>query len=307
MSIDLRLTDIDPPAEEEKRTIYRDLVDLPSTTKLGITIRYFNHYDATLYFQVTASCPNYSFKTINLGSLNSGANAYSNLDEFGTRPKPSSERAETITITLKAYTDSAYTDLLFTKKREVQVVWIDSSTYTIDVANNFDDGTIQGWSAVEEICAGYDSEGVVTDYVLSAPYALRGTGWCQRTAGVGWYEVRTRIEKTFTTPDRPTVFAIFNVRLSLRWVHSSGNVGLKFAEVRRDGTVLVHLGRTFDGNATDYVPRDKWMRIVVPLPRNTTLTLRIIQDSSWEITGSGPGTAEQHNDIRMDDFKIISK
>ncbi|MCL6579207.1 MAG: hypothetical protein K6T73_07455, partial [Candidatus Bathyarchaeota archaeon] len=88
MTIELRLSDVDPPAPEPKRTIYRDIANLPDPVKLGLTIRYFNHDDVGLYFQITGSGTGYTFGTVNLGLLASGKNAYINLDEFASRAKP---------------------------------------------------------------------------------------------------------------------------------------------------------------------------------------------------------------------------
>ena len=72
MTIELRLSDVDPPAPEPKRTIYRDIVNLPDPAKFGLTIRYFNYDDVGLYFQITGSATGYTFGTVNLGLLASG-------------------------------------------------------------------------------------------------------------------------------------------------------------------------------------------------------------------------------------------
>jgi len=246
MSIELRLSDVEPPALEPKRTIYRDIVNLPDPVKLGITIRYFNHDDVGLYFQITGSGTGYTFGTVNLGLLASGTNAYKNLDEFASKAKPSAgdlpsgEKEENITLTLKAYTDSGYTDLKWTFERIVTVHWINSAdaAFTVDALNNFDDGTVQGWA----ITTG--SLGVATDYVLSTPYSLKGI----RNDGI---------------------------------VDVGYEAYLNYFRILKDSDVLIHCGYydTFPGgggsldSTTDFVPRDKWMRAVVPLPKNTALTL----------------------------------
>ena len=306
--IDLRVSDVEPPDPEPPRTIYRDMLNLPDPVLLGLTVRYYNHDDVQLWFRITGEATGYTFTPVDLGDLGSGANAYRNLDEFASRAKPGSEITESIKLILRAYTDAGYTALKWTYQRTVQVIWIDSSdpSWTVDELDNFDDGTVMGWAAVLEVGWGA-GVGVVGDFVLSPPWALRGIAWAERTAGVGWYETRGYIHKNFTTPDRPTVYAIFDVRFSVTWIESGGNVGLKYVEIARDGTVLVYLGRPYAGSATDYLPRDKWMRVVVPLPRNTAVNLRVRLSTAWEITSSGPGTPYQTNETRMDDFKIISK
>jgi len=295
--IELRLTDVEPPASEPKRTIYRDIVNLPSTVKLGLTARYFNRDDVGLYFQITGSATGYTFGTVNLGLLGSGANTYVNLDEFASRTKPSSgdltegEMEENITLTLRAYTDSGYTNLKWTYTRTLTIHWINSAdvAFTVDVLNNFDDGTLQGWAAVAEVGA-VDAINLVSDYVLSAPYSLYA-----RT-GTGIYsQQRMRVYKSFTTPNKDKVFAIIDLRLSC--TYTDGN-RIKNVRIQRDDTLLVFIGRPYDGTNVDYTPRDKWIRIVVPLPKNTTVEMRIIPEY---ITYNYNGT------IWMDDFKIISK
>jgi len=297
MSIELRLSDVDPPETEPKRTIYRDIVNLPSTVQLGITARYFNHDDVGLYFQITGSGTGYSFGTVNLGLLATGANAYQNLDNFGSRTKPSSgdltegELEENITLTLKAYTDSGYSNLKWTYDRTVTIHWINSAdaSFTVDELDNFDDGTVEGWG-VYISNGGTPAIAAATDYVLSAMYS------CKITHEDGYSANNLGFYKQFTTPNRDKVFAIIDTRLG-------GAAGIYYGSLRvyRDSVLLVFLGKYTDYatvGTTNHVPRDKWLRIVVPLPKNTTLTIKIY--STERCTG---GQAM----MWLDDFKIISK
>jgi hypothetical protein len=289
MSIELRLSSVDPPATEPKRTIYRDIVNLPSTVKLGLTIRYFNHDDVDLYFQITGSGTGYTFGTVNLGLLGSGANAYKNLDEFASRAKPGAgdltlgEMEENITLTLKAYTDSGYTNLKWTYERIVTVHWINSadSAFTVDVLNNFDDGTVQGWAAGGD---GPGTVAVATDYVLSSPYSLKNTR--QHTGGVP-ATYTTNIYKQFTTPNKDKVFAIIDIR----YARSSASVEHLSGTIKQDTTTLIYINSP---------PYDKWVRHVVPLPKNTTLTITIERNIHWT-------AAPENSYLWLDDFRIISK
>ena len=304
MTIELRLSDVDPPAAEPKRTIYRDIVNLPDPVKLGITIRYFNHDDVDLYFQITGSGTGYTFGTVNLGLLASGANAYQNLDEFASKTKPSTgdlpngEMEENITLTLKAYTDSGYTNLKWTYERVVTVHWINSAdpAFTVDVLNNFDDGTVQGWAAVNEAgnSAGYPTLAVATDYVLSPQYSLK---MAQTNTTSGGIELRARIYKSFTTPNKSKVYAIFDIRAN---VSSAAQVFIQYITINEDTTILVFLGRPYVGAGTQFLPLAKWIRCVVPLPSNTTLELRVVQD--WNLN-----SPTYVGYLWMDDFKILSK
>jgi len=287
--IELRLTDVQPPTPEAKRTIYRDIANLPSTVKLGLTIRYFNHDDESLYFQITGSGTGYTFGTVNLGSLASGANAYKNLDEFASRAKPSAgdlpsgEMEETITLTLKAYTDSGYTNLKWTFERTITIHWINSedATFTLDEEDNFDDGTVQGW-ATSGPWAG--TVAVATDYVLSSPYSLKNTR--QHTGGVP-STYTTNVYKQFTTPNKDKVFAIIDMRLG----RGSASVNHLSNSILKDSDILIYINTP---------PYNKWIRHVVPLPKNTTLTITIERNVNWQ--GS-----PDYSYLWLDDFKIISK
>jgi len=309
MTIELRLTDVDPPAAEPKRTIYRDIVNLPDPVKLGITVRYFNYDDVGLYFQITGSGTGYTFGTVNLGLLGSGSNAYINLDEFASRAKPSvgdlpnGEMEENITLILKGYTDSGYTNLKWTFERVVTVHWINSAdaAFTVDFLNNFDDGTVQGWAVMMEIYGGTPTLTVVSDYVLSTPYSIKARTPLAPTAVT--VERAVRLYKSFTTPNKDAVYAIIDVRNTVEYEEYVGPSYNKYIRVNRNDVVLVFVGRPYDTVAANYVPLDKWMRIVVPLPKNATVELRIVLD----VLSVGNAYGARYASYWLDDFKIISK
>jgi len=288
--IEFRFSDIMPPEADPPKTIYRDVVNLPDPVKLGLTIRYFNYDDVSLYFKIFGAGTGYTINPVELGSLGSGQNAYRNLDEFASRAKPSSgafsggEFEEQITLTLKAYTDSGYSNLKWTFERVVTVHWIksDDPAFTVDYLNNFDDGTVQGWAVLNEQ-GGSPSLAVATDYVLSTPYSAK--------VSVSYIsnQVRTRLHKNFTTPNKNKVFAIANIR--------EGATYTKNLRIQKDDDILVWLGRPYDDVTQDYVPADKWLRVVVLLPKNTTLNFRIVEERR--------STGTRY--FWMDDFMIISK
>lgn len=299
--IDLRVSNVSPPSPDAKRTIYRDIVNLPDPVKLGITVRMFNYDSITLYFQMTGSGTGYTFGTVNIGAVGTGANIYRNLDEFGSRAKPAAETTETITLTLKAYSDAGYTNLVWTFNREVTVVFIKSNdpSYTVDVSNNFDDGTVQGWAASNDLNndPGYPTATIQIDYVLSPPYSLRMTS--QRTNAGGNIEVRSRLYKAFTTPNKDIAYAIFDLRIST-YPAGWGN-GIKNVSIRQDAVAKIYLGRPYDTADADYVPIAKWIRCIIPLPKNVSVTLDIFEDVFLRWYGTN------YWYIWLDDFKIISK
>jgi len=310
--IDLRLSNVDPPDPEPKRTIYRDIVNLPDPAKFGLTIRYFNYDDVGLYFQITGSATGYTFGTVNLGLLASGANAYINLDEFASRAKPSTgdlpngEKEENITLILKAYTDSGYTNLKWTYERVVTVHWINSAdaTFTVDELDDFDDGLYHDWDIEKITIGGYSldtvTKNIMTDYVLSPPYSLRGDGYSN-------------------------------------WNGTPQTTYAQQLIIRKDTDELIHLGlgAPVAGASTD-IPINKWMRLVVPLPTNTTFTIKVYVAGNWknanysrvfafqlfksittpnktnvfaiiDVRVYSGGTSNGYIYVWLDDFKILSK
>jgi hypothetical protein len=294
--IELRLTDVNPPDPDPPRTIYRDIVNLPNPTLLGITIRYFNHDDETLYFQITGSGSGYTFNTVNLGSLASGSSAYYNLHDFASRARPSpsqlpnGEVEETIKLILKAYRDSGYTDLKWTYEREVTVHWLNSNdpSFTLDYLNNFDDGTVQGWAVANEAlnASGYPKLSVVTDYVLTEPYSI-----CMQQKASSPGTLRARLYKSFTTPNRDIIFAIMGVRINATASNWNKSIQIKHGDI-----LDVYLA----GSSTNPVPANVWMKIIAMLPKNTTVEVRVVHEIAIADTSKYPL-------CWLDDFMIMSK
>lgn len=282
------------------KTIYNDIIGLPDPMLLGITIHYYNHSDVALYMKIFGSGPTgWSSNSVALGSLASGTNAYINLDNFLSRTKPSVATTESITLLLKGYSDAGYTIEVASFQRIVTVIFIksDDGTWTTDFSDNFDDGTIQGWSAwADRYKAGYPTIAVATDYVLSTPYSLKAINCVYY-----WYDPQVnimRIYKSFLTPNKTTVYAILNVRMSRHDTYGR----IRYERVQNGTTVLIHLGVPLDGTFIDAVPPNKWMRLIVPLPANTTVEIRVEQGGAHFI-----GNLDKYFYIWLDDFKIISK
>lgn len=304
VSIDLRLSNVDPSLPEPHRTIYRDINSLPTPALLGITIRAFNYDNVGLYMQITGSGAGYTFGTTNLGLLASGANLYKNLDQFASRTTPTAaqlpagELQETILLTLNAYTDSGYTSLKWTFTRTVTVYWINSSdpAFTVNNLDNFDDATVDGWAVANETYpsggSGLTTVAIATDYVLSPLYS------CKMTAALATFtvqgEYRNRIYKSFTTPNKSKVFAIIDMRVTQTVGYA------KYVEVQINHIAQSHIGNIYDGGFQDNFTYNKWMRIVIPLTVNTTLEIECVLDC---VAAAAPQTAI----IWLDDFKIISK
>ena len=258
--------------------------------------------------QITGSGTGYTFGTVNLGLLGAGSSAYINLDEFASKAKPApgalpdGELEENITLTLNAYTDAGYSALKWTYERTVIVYWINSNdaSFTTDYDDDFDDGTTMGWSAVDESHnqGGYPIIAARTDYVLSASYSCR----CDENPDTCPNHVRSRMEKAITTPNRAKVFAIINVRLHK--MSGGGRVcGAKYLQIRYDGNILVQLGFYDSVAGGDNLPINKWMRIVVALPSNSSITMEIAYDVYPSTCGGNGDTSY----FWQDDFKVVSK
>jgi hypothetical protein len=266
-----------------------------------------------LYFQITGSGTGYTFGTVNLGLLASGANAYINLDQFASRAKPSTgdlpngEKEENITLILKAYTDSGYTTLKWTFQRVVTVHWINSAdpAFTVDELDNFDDGTVDGWavSNVSGNDAGYPHIAVATDYVLSVPYSCKMTS--QYTPGNPYTSVIADLYKSFTTPNKTKVYAIIDCRTSHGATANATYVRNKLLQIKFGSTVLTTLGNINFALSTlvDQFPPNKWLRIVVPLTPNITQQLTL-EYTYMQNVGGG---AVSYGYVWIDDFKLISK
>jgi len=292
------------------KTIYTDVVGMPDPMLLGLTIHYYNHSDDALYMKVVGSGPDpWTDGSEELGSLASGSNAYINLDNFMSRERPSAGDTEELTITLRGYSDSGYATLVYEFARAVTVIFIksDDGTWTEDESDDFDDGTVQDWTVTCELncdtAYSYPLLAVATDYVLSTSYSLKMSNRYRIGAAV-YREQRVRIEKEFTTPDKTTVYAIINLRFATS-EDAQGEGWLKYLNIKEDTTTLIHLGRSYDTVREHYFPNNKWLRLVVPLTVNTTLTVKFIIDCfGYHISGAN-STAYYY--VWLDDFKIISK
>lgn len=307
--IELRLSSVDPPDPEPPCIIYRDIVGVPETTYLGLTVRIFNWKDTTLYFSITGSGEGYTFKTVQLGTVDSGKNKYFLLDAFATKPRPApeeleeGEKIETIELILSAYSDEDYTDLVETYTKQVTIHWINSEdpAFNTEVLNNFDDGTVQGWN-LEAVSSKTKVElSVASDYALSAPYSLKAR---HRYYYYSYPASTTaRLYKSFTTPDKDEVFAILNIRLDRMPAEGYDSGYAKAVEIWCNNTLLMRLGGATTTNK-DNVPLDRWIQVTVPLPKDQTVVIEI----RWSGThGSYGGTWDQWYILWLENFRIISK
>jgi len=148
-------------------------------------------------------------------------------------------------------------------------------------------GTGSGTDWIETIAA-------ATDYVLSTPYSLKTKvgGGCDNP-------LRFRVWKNFTTPNKSKVFAIADVRVGEEVGASPGASYFNNFLIMTASVTLIYLGKP-GGGTQDRIPRNKWIRIVVPLAVNTTLELRLVLEASETCFRT-------YSVLWLDDFKLISK
>jgi hypothetical protein len=285
MSIDVRLTTTNPPTPEPKRSVYRDIVDMPSTLKLSPTVRIFNQDSITLYFKVEGTGGNYTFPTspVELGAIGSGTDQWFNLEDFAERARPVGETDDYMGIVVKAYSDAGYTTLVHTFTKQVHVVYIDSSDVKYTVTEwNFDDGTVQGWTNA----GGPGSVDVGTDYALSPPYSLRANvSW-----GPGANNVENKFGRSLVIGAGTAAYLILN----MRWPSASGLLhGIK---ISLDGVLIAQLGRYGPIGAIAIIPSNKWYRTIIPVTPGATQTL-LVELSFWNT----PPTQR----MNIDDVKLL--
>jgi len=297
--VEFRISNVEPPTPEPSRTVYNDIFNMPDPVLLDLTVRIYNYDEVGLYMRVDGYDSAWAFSDNKLGLLGSASNMQRCLDQFGSRARPNAETSESVTVRLRAYTDSGYTNLKWTFERTVDIMFIKSNdgSWTQDFLNNFDDGTVQGWAhAIEEKCY-QKSFGVVSDYVLSPPYSL-----CAHREGTGTGHNRSRFYKSFVTPNKNKVFTIIDARFDNDVFNTGGLRRNVYVEIQRDDTLILHLGIQYAEAPLSIqgFPNERWLRFIVPLPKNETIEVRLVYDCYDD------GTAVWSK-FWMDDFRIISK
>jgi hypothetical protein len=308
------------------KTIYTDIVGLADPMLLGVTIRYYNYSDETLYMQIVGGGTYWNNHTVNLGSLGSGNNTYANLDNFLSRAVPAAATNETINLTLNGYSDSEYTDLVYTFSRSVTVVFIKSNdnSWTTDFADNFDNASVMGWGCtrVDGIDDSYmNAIATSTSYVTSPSYSLlsreRGSLVAHSLHLVTGSYIQN-IYKSFALPNKSIIYVMFNIRLSTCCLVGTGGYGqppacaiTRLRTFVNDTIQITQLGYAVTSSSVDEIPRNRWIRVVLPLATYKNTTIKIAIESAIYYTDgqpwSGIGPDPDLNVIYMDDFKIISK
>lgn len=302
------------------KTIYTDILNMPDPMNLGLSIRYYNNTTENLYFKFFVEGTNWSSNSQTLGILNAGNNEYENFDDFTSRSKPAGETQETLHFTLKAYDDAGYTNERYSFSRDTTIIFIksDDGTWTEDFNDTFETG-IDGWAW------SWIHEGHVTDnaslaknggHKVEGSFALKATintFFACLGIGDGWRR-HIRLYKSYNTPNKNTVYAIINVYVICAEACPIGGTAnfccFKTLDVKADDSHLIRIGNVPTPNcqdqseygSADQFPRNKWMRIVVPIPANQSVELRVEVCAHTYSDGGG-----LEHSVWLDDIKIISR
>jgi len=300
--IELRFTANPPPEPEPDYWVCLDVASMPAKLSFGLTVFCYNSYSQELYFELSGSGENYAFTKYQVGSIKAGGKKYVILTDFFTRdnPKPISTGLlkEKVTITLKAYLQSNYTQLKFEYSRPLFIKLIDSSSEAFSVAllENFEDKEVGAWShsAPTNVIV---SKSAATDFVYAGSYSLKISAKEEKdiSAGHYWFEVTREV----SIPATSEAYGILHLRLardSLTYVAS--------IRIYANGKQVAMAGIA-NPTSEDYVELNRWLQFAFPLPVNKTVELKIRVDFRRECATSGGGYVYQY--LWLDNLKFIYK
>jgi len=297
----------------EPHTVYADIRDLPSPVQLGLRIVVTNQLGGTRYIQAQLSggvAGQWTHNAQNLGSLADGTSAIYVIHNFSQRTSPPSpteltngEGEETLTLHVRAYTDSGYTNLDAEETLDFNLVWLDSehSSWTVLDTDDFETDT-EGWSAYNT------TPKVVTAFDRQSDVAVHGT-YCLRIYGdysgdVNYREGNWGMQKTFTIPVATKVFAILHTRARVYSAQYDNIAGMTGLYVDVDGTAV---WRNHKGWV--YAPANSWVtewwywhKVVIKIEGSGDKTIRVYAHVNH------PATSPAYRwDTRLDWVKIIYK
>lgn len=270
---------------------YQDIVDMPDPIVTSFGIQVYNYTTITIYIKMGGAGTGWNWATPpQLGSVASGGNVYFIAKDLGSRAKPGSAVDDSITLTVRAYSDAGYTlEIGDGYPIIVTYHWLNSAAMSLLDLDNFDGGTLEGWSVVAENGTDPVIE-IATDYVLSAPNSCRAGNYKFGAMDVSGYQLLARIEKTFAVPACTKAYFICNAKMKMEsyggsW-NNPNNGGLAWSLMAiaygaGTGTPVTYLGGnqylySWYGNMFS-APGPKysnWQRLVGPLPTNQSVDVK---------------------------------
>jgi len=117
----------------------------PVTYNFKLKIK--NQGTSTVYYKLTESSGVWSISSPSNGELGSvGSGSSKIFDITLQRALPTSDVVETIDLTLEAYSDSGYTNLVDSVSFSMTAILADIHSWPSYTKYDFDDGTAQGWT-----------------------------------------------------------------------------------------------------------------------------------------------------------------
>lgn len=236
-----------------------------STLTMHVALKILNQEAYGFYFlieQFTAPPAGWTISTYYIGYIDVDQTltfVYSDLQRTKPTSISSGVLTETVDLVVKAYWDSAYTNLYSQDNFNVTFHFIDrtAAVWTQLYYDNFDDGTTQGWSGANhdaECCVGLTASNT---YYRSFQYSLRLQDTDSRY-GPACYR------KNFdTTGPYSEAYLIFSIR-STNW---------PWPQIELDNV---------DYFWADAEPSDNvWYQFAIPLPVGTTTQVEIFASNSY--------------------------
>jgi len=298
--IELRFTANPPPEPEPDYWVCLDVASMPAKLSFGLTVFCYNSYSQELYFELSGAGENYAFTKYQVGSIKAGSKKHVILTDFFTRdnPKPilTGILKEKVTITLKAYLQSNYTQLKFEYSRPLFIKLIDSSSeaFSIALLEDFEDKEVGAWS--HSASTGVTvSKSAATDFVYAGSYSLKISAKESKcTSGNYWFEAIRKV----SIPVASEAYGILHLRLARDSLAHIASI-----RIYVNGKQVAMAGIA-NPTSKDYVELNRWLQFAFPLPVNKTVELKIRVDFHREYSSSG-GYVYQY--LWLDDLKFIYK
>jgi len=238
--------------------IYIDISEEDDPVRPILTLEIYNGGPQDLYIKLEAEGPEeWAFTPVELGLFKAGEKRTVTVEGWAERPLPGTELTETITLHLKCYTDSAYTDYLGEVRQSLNVHFIDLEAMMVVDDDDFDTNT-EGWSAGS----------LASDHYVTPPKSLRYSKTVvQENEPVDECNVLgvpVKINKSFTIPDASEAYVSLYVRFTHSELWSEISLVERYVAVKVNGKTVLY--------ATE---PDKWYKVVTPVPVNTNVTVEV--------------------------------
>ncbi len=246
----------------------------PLTLQIALQIK--NQENRSFYFRIEQNQTppsGWSLFSYTIGLINKDETKTFTYSALRTKPASISQGklTETISLVVKAYYDSLYTQFYSEDSFSVTFNFLDKTAgvWTTLYIDNFDDGTAHQWT-------GYSASGVSTDYYRSFQYSLKTSATTAGGTIEGWLKKSFDISGAFSE-----AFLIYAIRSS-NWASSNG--------VQLDGV------KYFE---PDVAPSaNTWYQVAIKLP-----TSKITEVKIYTFYLSGYGSCSSY----IDDVYVVAK